>query len=66
MNPKNIIIATLAAIVIIDEAVIIPINNRRFAKQLEKKNEMIHYLASICDRNGVELTEFDKIAMTNL
>ena len=63
---KNTVIAALATIVIIDEAVIIPLNNRRSKKALERSGEVIIYLGSLLDENGVQLTEFDKIAMTTM
>lgn len=65
-NTKNLIIATLAVIVIIDEAIVIPVNHRIAKREKAKLTEMTEYLASLLDKNGVELSEFDKLALMSI
>lgn len=63
---KNKIIAALAVIIFLDEAVIMPLNKKRVTRALKKQEDLITYLGKKLDDNGIELTEFDKIAMSTI
>lgn len=63
---KNHVIATLAAIIFVDEVIIAPINKRRMERlkkaYLAAENKSM-YFATLMDRHKVPFTEFDQIAV---
>lgn len=68
MDKKTLVIVALAT-VIAHDTVVAAKNRRRFQHNLKVGQAAIdsaHYLASILDKHGIELDDFDKTALLTL